>query len=42
MFGLTLFAIGIIAVMATARRTFEEMTEVDITGDDDDGDQPNN
>ena len=40
MFGLTLFVIGIIAVLANARRTFEEMTDVDITGEDDDGNQP--
>ena len=42
MFGMILFVIGIVAVLATARRTFEEMTDVDITGEDDDGDQPDN
>ena len=41
MFGMTLFVIGIIAVLVSARNTFEEMTEVDITGEgEDDGDQP--
>lgn len=41
MFGMTLFVIGIIAVLASVRRTFEEMTEVDITGEgEDDRDKP--
>lgn len=40
MFGMTLFVIGIVALMVSARRTFEEMTEVDITGEgEDDGDK---
>ena len=42
MFGLTLFVIGVVAVLLSARRTFEEATDVEITGEDDDGNQPNN